>query len=75
MKAKADKAHATPADRAVAFAATKGYAFTADEVKAYAKAKQLTDADLEGVTGGAGDALSWLADPKRQRLAKNVQGE
>jgi hypothetical protein len=57
-KAEADKSHATPLDRAVAFAASKGYAFTADEmkerVKARAKAdgKALTDAELDGVAAG-----------------------
>ena len=58
-KAQADKSHATPIDRAVAFAAGKGYAFTVDEakeqVKANAKAagKDLTDAELDGIAGGS----------------------
>jgi aryl-alcohol dehydrogenase-like predicted oxidoreductase len=58
-KAQADKSHATPIDRAVAFAAGKGYAFTVDEakeqVKANAKAagKNLTDAELDGIAGGS----------------------
>src|SRR5258708_3361795 len=57
-KAQADKSHATPIDRAVAFAAAKGYAFTAEEakeqVKAKAKAagKELNEAELDGVAGG-----------------------
>jgi hypothetical protein len=60
--AQADKSSATPLHRVAAFAASKGYAFTADElreqVKAKAKAKakaagkQLTDAELDGVAGG-----------------------
>src|SRR5260370_2804088 len=56
-KAQADKSHATPIDRAVAFAAGKGYAFTAEEAKEHAKAKakaagkELTDAELDGVAG------------------------
>jgi len=58
-KAQADKSHATPIDRAVAFAAGKGYAFTVDEakeqVKANAKAagKHLTDAELDGIAAGS----------------------
>jgi len=61
QKAQADKSHANPMDRAVAFGASKGYAFTADEAKAHATAKAkadgkvLTDAELDGVAGG------WLA--------------
>jgi predicted ribosomally synthesized peptide with nif11-like leader len=57
-KAQADKSRATSVDRAVAFAASKGYAFTADELKDHAKAtaraagKELTDAELDGVAGG-----------------------
>jgi hypothetical protein len=61
-KAQADKSHATPIDRAVAFAATKGYAFTAEQAKEHVKAKvkakakaagkELTDAELDGVVGG-----------------------
>jgi predicted ribosomally synthesized peptide with nif11-like leader len=50
LHAEAAKAQAeTPV---VAFAASKGYAFTADEVKEYAKTKQLTDAELDSVAGG-----------------------
>ena len=58
QKAQADKSHANPMDRAVAFGASKGYAFTADEAKAHATAKAkadgkvLTDAELDGVAGG-----------------------
>jgi hypothetical protein len=61
-KAQADMSDATPLHRAAAFAASKGYGFTADElkeqVKATAKAagKQLTDAELDGVAGGG---LDW----------------
>ena len=45
----------TPLARAAAFAATKGYGFTLDEAKTFAKAKaeelglSVTDADLERV--------------------------
>jgi predicted ribosomally synthesized peptide with nif11-like leader len=53
-KAQAETSQATPMDRVIAFAASKGYAFTADEVKEHAKAKQLTDAELDGVAGGLG---------------------
>jgi hypothetical protein len=61
-KAQADQSHATPMIRAVAFAASKGYGFTADEAKQHAKAraaaagKQLTDAELDGVVG-AGNCI------------------
>ena len=45
-------------DVVAALAATKGYAFTADELKEHARAKasvdgkEVTDAELDGVTGG-----------------------
>ena len=73
-KAQADKSHATPLARAVAFAASKGYAFTADEAKEHAKAKAkadgkvLTDAELDGVAGGlgrAGDRGGAVAERRR----------
>ena len=57
-KAQAEKSHETPLARAVAFAAGKGYVFTADEakehikVKADAAGKKLTDAELDGVAAG-----------------------
>ena len=57
-KAPADQSQATPVARAVAFAASKGYAFTVDEAKEHIKAKaktagkELTDAELDGVAGG-----------------------
>jgi hypothetical protein len=57
-KAQADKSHEATLARAVAFAASKGYAFTVDEAKAHAKAtaktsgKELSDAELDGVAGG-----------------------
>jgi predicted ribosomally synthesized peptide with nif11-like leader len=58
LRAEADKAQAetslaTPMDRVVAFAATKGYAFTAADMKECAKTIPLTDAELVGVAGGA----------------------
>jgi predicted ribosomally synthesized peptide with nif11-like leader len=58
-KAQAETSHATRVARAVAFASSNGYAFTADEMKEHAKAtakaagKELTDAELDGVAGGA----------------------
>ena len=64
-KAQADKSHDTPLARAVAFGASKGYAFTADEAKAHATAKAKadgkvpTDAELDGVAGG----IFWFALP------------
>ncbi len=57
-KALPDKSHDTPLAHAVAFASSKGYAFTADEAKEHAKARAktaggvLTDAELDGFSGG-----------------------
>jgi predicted ribosomally synthesized peptide with nif11-like leader len=57
-KVQADTSGTTPLQRTTAFAASKGYAFTADELKEHVKAnakadgKQLTDAELDGVAGG-----------------------
>ena len=51
-KAQAETSPATPMARVVAFAATNGYAFTADDLTEYAKARELTDAELVGVAGG-----------------------
>ena len=56
--AHADTSSATPLDRVVALAASKGYDFTAAEAKEHLKAqaaasgKVLTDAELDGVAGG-----------------------
>jgi hypothetical protein len=53
----------------VSFAGSKGYAFTVDEAKEFAKAtakaagRELTDAELDGVTGGVGSENPWLAQP------------
>jgi hypothetical protein len=63
LRAEAEKAEAgmspeTPLANAIAFAATKGYAFTADDMKEYIKARahaaatELTDARLGGIVGG-----------------------
>jgi hypothetical protein len=57
-KAEADTSHGTPLSRRVAFAASKGYGITADDARglfksgAAADGKQLTDAELDGVSGG-----------------------
>ncbi len=65
-KALADQSHAPPVDRVVAFAARKGYAFTADEAQEHVKAtasdvgKKLTDVELDGVSAGASDDVSRL---------------
>jgi hypothetical protein len=66
-KSQAEKSHAPPLDRFVAFAASKGYAITIDEAKqhvqakataeAAAKGKVLTDSQLDGIAGG-----DWLGD-------------
>ena len=52
LRAEVEKAKADMS--MVAFAASKGYVFTADDMKDYAKASKLTDAELDGVAGGAG---------------------
>jgi hypothetical protein len=55
----ADKQHVPRLARATAFAASKGYKFTLDHAKEHVKAKakaagrELTDAELDGVAGGA----------------------
>ncbi len=50
----AQASQASPADGLAAFAAAKGYSFTADELKVHAKVegKAVTDAELDGVAGG-----------------------
>jgi hypothetical protein len=66
-KTHADTSHATSVDRAVAFAASKGYAFTADKVREHARetakaaGKELTDAELVGVAGGTDYAAVYAA--------------
>ena len=50
LRAEAEKAKADMS--MVAFAVSKGYGFTADEAKEYAKARKLADAELDGVAGG-----------------------
>jgi hypothetical protein len=57
-KSQAEKSHAAPLARFVAFAASKGYEFTNEEAKqhvqarAAAKGQVITDAQLDGVAGG-----------------------
>ena len=54
----AERHHETSIARAVSFARSKGYDFTAEEVKerikgqAKAAGKEVTDAELDGVAGG-----------------------
>jgi hypothetical protein len=71
-KVQADKSHATPLERSMAFATSKGYSFTVEEArrhvkaKAAAKGKALTDAELDGVAGGSSCALGffmWVFTP------------
>jgi predicted deacylase len=58
-KMQADKSHAAPLARSVAFAASKGYGFTIEEARqhvqarAAAQGKVLTDTELDGIAGGA----------------------
>ena len=60
-----EKQHETPLASAVAFAGSKGYAFTSDHAKAHIKAKakaagkELTDAELDGVAGGSSFSHRW----------------
>jgi hypothetical protein len=55
----------------VAFAASKGYEFTIEEAKQYAKARAaakgevLTDAELDGVAGGR-DSEGGCTSPYRE---------
>jgi predicted deacylase len=57
-KMQADKSHAAPLARSVAFAASKGYGFTIEEARqhvqarAAAQGKVLTDTELDGIAGG-----------------------
>ena len=79
-KAQADKSHATPIARAQAFAASKGYGFTAEEAKEHVKAKaeangkKLTDAELDGVAGGKCGA-AWRGVCFGDRPICNVDGK
>lgn len=58
-KAQADKSHSTPLDRAVSFAASKGYVFTSDQLKEPAKALfGYMNADFGGRTAGL-DIVEW----------------
>jgi len=59
LRAEAEKAYAQfaqtePVDGLAAFAAARGYGFTADELKAHARVegKAVSDAELDGVAGG-----------------------
>jgi predicted ribosomally synthesized peptide with nif11-like leader len=61
---RAEAARPTQMNGAVAFAAANGYDFTADELKEHARArskaagKELTDAELDGATGGNGNPFA-----------------
>jgi hypothetical protein len=72
-KAQADTSAATALHREAAFAASKGYVFTADELKEHVKAnataagKQLTDAELDGVAGGVRQLRGRVGDEGRRR--------
>lgn len=62
-KSQADQSHATPLERSVAFAVSKGYGFTVEEAKQHVQAKfaaagrVLTDAELDGVVGAYAGGL------------------
>jgi predicted ribosomally synthesized peptide with nif11-like leader len=51
-KASADNPQAVQMDRLIALAASRGYAFTADDVKQFATARQISDVELGGIVGG-----------------------
>jgi predicted ribosomally synthesized peptide with nif11-like leader len=79
-----ETSRATPMDRVVdrviAFATSKGYTFTADDLKLYAKARKLADAELDGVAGGANGREALIESvAANERLegdkAKGVQTE
>ena len=65
-KSQADRSHAAPLARSVAFAASKGYGFTIEEAKQHVKAraaaegKVLSDAELDGIAGGSSCALGFF---------------
>jgi hypothetical protein len=65
-KSQADRSHATAVERSMAFAAGKGYRFTIEEARQYAKEKAaakgkvLSDAELDGVAGGSSCFLGFL---------------
>src|SRR5688572_6183911 len=62
----AERHHETPIACACSFAGSKGYALTVDEAKQHIKAKaqaagkELTDAELDGVAGGANDGAKSI---------------
>ena len=59
-KAQAGTSAAMATEGLAAFAATKGYAFTADDMKQYAKATKLTDEQLTGIVGGTDYTISII---------------
>jgi predicted ribosomally synthesized peptide with nif11-like leader len=70
LRAEAEKAfaasQATSVDDVIDFARGKGYSFTESELKEHAKAKvagagkQVTDAELDGVSGGFTDGFGFV---------------
>jgi predicted ribosomally synthesized peptide with nif11-like leader len=63
-KACAQASPATPVDGVTAFAKAKGYAFTASELREHTTAKaeaagsRVSDAELDGLSGGQGDGIA-----------------
>jgi predicted ribosomally synthesized peptide with nif11-like leader len=51
-RAPSDASHASTVELVVTFAASKGYAFTVNDVEEYAKARKLADGELDRVAGG-----------------------
>ncbi|CAN5919803.1 hypothetical protein BH11PSE3_BH11PSE3_32310 [soil metagenome] len=73
-----DQSHATEVDRVIAFGASKGYAFTADELKEHIKAtadaagRKLTDAELDGVAGGLQNLIDTYSRLKDTLIVINT---
>jgi hypothetical protein len=88
-KAQAGKSRETRLARAVAFAASKGYAFTINEAKQHAQArakvngKEFTDAELDDVSEGSclafffsgGSCLTCYDAPENSCLVARTEAE
>lgn len=82
-EAEAEKGTGAALASLVAFAGSKGYAFTADEAKEHAKAtatasRPLADAELGGVVGGIDDnkpnPLKELSDTLKPTMKPTLPG-
>lgn len=79
-KSQADKSHATPLARSVAFAVSKGYEFTIEEAKQHVKQRAaaagrvLTDVELDAVVAGVRDAYICARSTIRDFTCTNRPG-